>query len=570
MKLHPLDYLAAACLAAAVGLGAGACSSATNPGVTFVSELREGIPALLEKTDTPGAAVVLVNRDGVLWSEGFGVAGRNRTQTVDADTLFSIQSTTKSFTATAILIAADSGLVDLDAPITAHLPDFRVNSRLEERPEEKMTLRLLLSHRGGFTHEAPVGNNFVEGLPSFDAHVASISKTWLRYPVGERYAYSNLGIDLAAAVVQAASGEAFNTFVRGQLLMPIGMKRSRFLPAAIASDPNHAIGSAGDYTYPVGIPLLASGGLYTSANEIARFIQLQLRRGEWDGERIVSEAVLDEMHTIAATQAPYQSSGYGLGIFVRKGSGQIADHGGRGFGFQSGMAWSREVGVGYAILQNDTHSRELIAFAEARFSELVRTLDPAPPLELPAAPDCLERNASLEARLAGAYLGRGYEISVEDRDGVFGVAGSGFSRLCLVSVDASEITAVEPDRGFAKAYRFDLDTQGRPRRLVDLNSGLMHDYNGGPLDPPNPNLGTWRSWRGDYEYSIRDIQTIRVSLAERNGQLYFEGMQIVAMTEAGLFFTSTGEALDLRGPVKTWRNIPLRRVEATPSSEVAP
>ena len=56
-------HVAAACLAAAVGVGPGACSSAADPAATFVSELSAGLPALLEKSDTPGAAVVLVNRD---------------------------------------------------------------------------------------------------------------------------------------------------------------------------------------------------------------------------------------------------------------------------------------------------------------------------------------------------------------------------------------------------------------------------------------------------------------------------------------------------------------------------
>jgi CubicO group peptidase (beta-lactamase class C family) len=74
--------------------------------------------------------------------------------------LFSVQSVSKNFTAAAVLLAVLEGLLDLDRPISEYLPSFTVNSRFEEHPEKKMTLRLLLSHRAGFTHEAPVGNNY--------------------------------------------------------------------------------------------------------------------------------------------------------------------------------------------------------------------------------------------------------------------------------------------------------------------------------------------------------------------------------------------------------------------------
>ncbi len=407
------------------------------------------MPAFLERTGTPGAAAVLVDRDGLVWSQGFGVVGRSRTQPVNADTLFSIQSTTKAFTATAILIAVDSGLVELDQPITKVLPSFRVNSRFAANPERRMTLRNLLSHRAGFTHEAPIGNNFVVGIPAFDRHVASISKTWLRYPVGEQYAYSNLGIDVAASVVESAAGEPFAAFVRRRLLAPIGMHRSRFAPSTIQSDPNHARGSVGDYIYPVGSPLLASGGLYTSANEIARFIQLQLERGKWEGKQLVSESSLSQMHSIAVLEAPYQAHGYGLGLSVSRRAGNIANHSGGGFGFLSGMAWSRDLGFGYAILQNDVASGALIDFAQTRFGELVRTLDRRELPELPAALACLGPDAAAEARLAGTYLGRQSGLAVATREGVFGIAGSRFVPLCFASVNESEIVAVEPDRGFA-------------------------------------------------------------------------------------------------------------------------
>ena len=96
----------------------------------------------------------------MLWAEGFGCTDWNCRTPVTADTPFSIQSMTKSFTAVAVLLAVQDGLLDLDAPISTYLPDFTVNSIFDERPQDLITLRMLLSHTAGFTHEAPVGNNY--------------------------------------------------------------------------------------------------------------------------------------------------------------------------------------------------------------------------------------------------------------------------------------------------------------------------------------------------------------------------------------------------------------------------
>jgi CubicO group peptidase (beta-lactamase class C family) len=81
----------------------------------------------------------------------------------------------KSFAALGVLMVVQDGLLDLDAPITEYLPDFSVKSRFEDHPERKMTLRHLLSHRTGFSHEAPVGSNYDSRPTSFEEHVLSIS-----------------------------------------------------------------------------------------------------------------------------------------------------------------------------------------------------------------------------------------------------------------------------------------------------------------------------------------------------------------------------------------------------------
>ncbi len=105
----------------------------------IVNRYRQEIPQRMEQDAIPGLAIAIVDDKGILWIEGFGYTDRNQQIPITQDTLFSIQSMSKSFTATAAMFAAQDGLVDLDAPITDYLPNFHINSIFEDHPEQKMT-----------------------------------------------------------------------------------------------------------------------------------------------------------------------------------------------------------------------------------------------------------------------------------------------------------------------------------------------------------------------------------------------------------------------------------------------
>src|SRR5512147_1443849 len=218
--------------------------------------------------------------------EGFGYTAGDHKLAVTPDTLFSIQSASKNFTAAAVLVAVQDGLLDLDTPITKYLPAFTVNSRFEAHPERKITLRMLLSHRAGFTHEAPVGNNSDGDSTSFEQHVGSISQTWLRFPVGQRYSYSNLGVDLAGYILQVKSGMPFHRYAQRKVLDPIGMTASSFDMDRIRRSAQRAVGH-GSIEPPVEVPMIPAGGLYTNAREWARYVQFHLRGGKINGTPLI-------------------------------------------------------------------------------------------------------------------------------------------------------------------------------------------------------------------------------------------------------------------------------------------
>ena len=207
-----------------------------------IAKYQARIPQLMAEQNVPGLAVAVVDGDHVLWEQGFGYADQDKQSSVGLNTIFSVESMSKLFTATAVMHAVQEGRVGLDVPITTYIPDFTVHSAFEQHPEQKITLRMLLSHTAGFTHEAPVGNNYELDPGTFDQHVKSIEQTWLRFPVGTGIGYSNLGIDLAGYILEKVYGKPFDQVMSDQVLGPVGMDHSTFDRARIAATADRAIG----------------------------------------------------------------------------------------------------------------------------------------------------------------------------------------------------------------------------------------------------------------------------------------------------------------------------------------
>ena len=219
--------------------------------------------------------------------------------------MFSVQSMSKTFTATAVMQAVQAGLLDLDVPITTYLPDFTVHSAFEAHPERQITLRMLLSHTAGFTHEAPLGNNYEPEPGDFDAHVRSISDTWLRFPVGTGYAYSNLGIDLAGYILEQVSNKPFPDVMRDSLLAPLGMDHSTFDRARVHATADRAMGH---YRRPGA----AAGGLPDDRPPAGCGPAPQTSPGSWssswatapfDGRTVLDASLMQEMRTVPAPDA---------------------------------------------------------------------------------------------------------------------------------------------------------------------------------------------------------------------------------------------------------------------------
>jgi CubicO group peptidase (beta-lactamase class C family) len=554
-------WTAAASLCAP-GKQAGARPAAVDDGAPpelqfLVAPERKHIIESMAKEDIPGVSVCLI-ADDKAWTEGFGVIGGNPSRRVRSDTLFSVQSTSKNFTATAIMLAVQQGILNLDEPITTYLPDFTVQSRFEPVPQQLMTLRLLLSHRAGFTHEAPIGNNYEPAFPDFEAHVRSISQTWLRFRVGERYRYSNLGVDLAGYILQVRSGMPFAEWLRIMLFEPLGMRGSTAATDAYVQQQNRAIGHEQGYaTVPLKTPLIPSGGVYTSARDMVAYCRFQLGRGRANGRVLLREDLWNEMHGFSF------GGDYSLGV-IRSESryGETAlrmlSHRGGGFGFGSVFNYCPEAGLAWVALFNRPTS------AAYRFGEglieaaLTKAYGPRKP-RLPVedrAP--IEPTAQQLRAFVGNYIGRNLTVDIMLQDRTLSMqSGATFKALRFISPTETFVESADSD---TVTYEFFSVGHLEPAHLECSIGEESLDYNDGGQDIAGPDRPSWDQFVGRYQIHQWGRASDSVTIHRRHGYLYLDRIRLIVELEPGLFFTSDGEAVDFRHGVPTWRNIQLRRV----------
>jgi CubicO group peptidase (beta-lactamase class C family) len=491
--------------AGATPLGAAPATEAASDAARVIATYRARIPELMAEKDIPGLAVALVDGDDVLWSEGFGQVDRDGSAPVDVDTIFSVQSMSKLFTATSVMEAVQAGKLRLDEPITTYLPDFTVHSAFEEHPERKITLRMLLSHTAGFTHEAPIGNNNELDPGEFDAHVRSISDTWLRFPVGTGYAYSNLGIDLAGYILEQAYGASFADLMDELLLGPLGMDASTFDRTEIRATANRAIGHADPLpTVPLDVPMTAAGGLYSSAADLSRFLRFQLGDGSIDGRTVLDPELMAEMRTVPAPDAGARA-GYALGVartgWYAAGNADLFSHGGGSYGFLADLWWLPQLQLGIAILTNSS-------------------------------------DHDLQGDLALSILGD----LVHEPGSVY------HDRLLALPALAP---VIEPDGHW-------MPPDGLPRRIAELAMPASGD-----------DAARWARYVGGYRktgWGVVDPVNQPGRFVVEAGVPYFESnedgvvsRQRLAEIEPGLFLADNGETLDLRGESPAWRNLELVR-----------
>ncbi len=319
---------ALALVLASLVLGPAALASTWDAGARTQTPGIEGASSVLadqlDASGIPGGAVVLVH-DGEIEARGVGSNGRGD---VAADTPFVIGSTSKSFTALAVMQLVDAGRVDLDAPVRDYVPEFELAAG---QPIDDITVRDLLQQTSGLDDLAggPLLASATDGTPA--EAIAELREAELASVPGTAWLYANANYVLAGLIVERASGMSFGDYVQQEILTPLGMTHSSASTEAVRSDDVLADGHRFWFGVPVATEparreaTLAAGYLISTAADLGRYLSLYLAEGRGpDGTPIVSadgvRTLLDigpEAHLGPWAHGPAgQDSRYAMGWFV--------------------------------------------------------------------------------------------------------------------------------------------------------------------------------------------------------------------------------------------------------------
>ncbi len=299
--------------------------SATMP--AFLEEPQlPGIGAAMQemitKNEVAGAVTVVVTKDKVVHLEANGFADVAAKRPMTPDSLFWIASMTKPVTGVAVLMLQDEGKLTVADPVAKYLPEF-ASLKTPSGKAANLTITQILTHTSGLGEATGPAAQRARTL-------ADLVPIWLAAPMqyepGERWKYTQSGINAGARIVEVVSGMTFDAFVQKRILDPLGMKSTTFYPdsdqrarLATAYAKNKETGALESVAPraefgPRDRPPQGHAGLYSTAPDYARFCQMLLNGGTLGGRRYLTDAAMKLLTTPQTGELPtgfLQDDSYG-------------------------------------------------------------------------------------------------------------------------------------------------------------------------------------------------------------------------------------------------------------------
>lgn len=317
--------------------------------------------AHLAQAHVPGIVISVVRDGEVAVSKGYGVVDiETGTPATGSEVRFEIGSISKTFTWTAVMMLVEEGRLDLSEDVNTYLADYQV-----PEAERALTLADLMSHRTGLEDSLAIF------LPEFAAlersEALARTEPGRAHARGETTSYSNWGSALAAQIVEDVSGMSYRDFLHTRILEPLEMNDTTFRegerredqpPLSASYKPENGWLTESEH---VDIGAFApAGAIASTAEDMARWMQFHLGRGELDGVRLLSE---ESYQAMRSRLYPDRAEGADLahGFMERWFSGILVyGHGGALNDFFSNMAIAPELDAGIFISQNGSASTDPI------------------------------------------------------------------------------------------------------------------------------------------------------------------------------------------------------------------
>lgn len=338
---------------------------------SHISQLKKFVETSMQELGIPGASMALIDGGKVVYAGGFGVRELGKPERVDEDTLFMAASNTKGMTTLLLSELADERKIKWDEPVIDVYPSFKLGDA--DTTKKVLVKHLICACTGLPRQDLEWLFDFKKATPESEMALLGTMQPTSKF--GEVFQYSNL-MAAAAGYIGAhllypdkELGAAYDEAMQTKIFDPLGMKLTTF-DYARALAGNHATPHADDVdgkpsiasmdlNYSI-VPARPAGGVWTSAADLARYVQNELALGKLpNGDRLVSA------ENLLARRAPQialgEDSTYGMGLEVSRKYGiPVVSHGGSMVGFRSNFFFLPESGIGAVLLTNSDNGGMLL------------------------------------------------------------------------------------------------------------------------------------------------------------------------------------------------------------------
>lgn len=309
--------------------------------------VRKLIQEKMKKEGLPSLAVAVSHDGKIIWEEAWGMANIEKQVPATPQTMYSLASTTKPITATALMILVERGLVDLDRPANLYLGE----GKLSGYGPEEATVRRLLTHTAGL----PLHWNLIFADEAYKR--PDMDETIRRYgiivaPPGEEFSYSNLGYGVIERIIERVSKKSYADFLKSEVFAPLGMTRS-----AVLLEPGPETDVAQRYTQQQKpFPFFefdhrGASAVYASAHDLVRFGMFHLGNRLPDQKAILNSEGIAAMQQKKDPKVPEGIAALGW-VSVTNSGVRFISHSGGMFGVGARLTLLPEKNVACVVLTN--------------------------------------------------------------------------------------------------------------------------------------------------------------------------------------------------------------------------
>lgn len=364
-------------------LAASRASASDGPGA-----IRERMQRAIDGGELPGAVVLFIHRGEIVFEEAYGFADREAKRSQRTNDIFNMASTSKPEAMTTIMTLVADGKVSLDEPVSKWFPVFDTAKLVSGAAVKRSpTVREMMSHTSGmFANNCAQSRDQFRLLYMFNGTLAASAKALseepFAYQPGEDFCYCGPSMQVMGRALELVTGTDFDVVAAERLFAPLDMKDTFWRTGRDVSDrlsviynksPEGLVRSQVNRGPRPGGFILVPGGLFSTARDLARFLQMHLQGGELDGHRVLPEKLVIEMRT---NQIGDFKPIFGDPSSGRRDSATIGDADGYGLGWILGEIGTD--GVARVFSHGGAWGTYIWGDAEAQLGAVLLTQIPLP------------------------------------------------------------------------------------------------------------------------------------------------------------------------------------------------